>query len=66
MPADLKMAMFRMVDTAMARIGRDAGLQSENMGAYSWTAAQFPDQWWLAAMTPEVAGLLAPFRQGAA
>lgn len=59
MPADLKHAICRMVDAYRGRIGL-GGFQSESMGAYSYTLPSGAD--W-AAITPEVAGLLAPYRR---
>lgn len=64
-PADLQLAMYRLVDSLLARIGRDSNLQSENLGDYGYTMAQQAvERWWFAALTPEVVALLEPYRRG--
>jgi hypothetical protein len=63
MPADLKTAMYRLVDSLRGRRGRDPSLQSESMGAYSWTAAEAETDA-LGFITGEVAALLSNFRRG--
>lgn len=62
MPADLKQAMYRLVDALRARRGRDGTLQSESLGSYSWSAADADAAH--AFLTSEVAALIAPYRRG--
>lgn len=38
MPADLKMALYRLVDSAFKNVGQDRTLRSETLGSYSYTA----------------------------
>lgn len=61
MPAGLKMALYRAVDWMRGARGRDSSLQSESIGAYSYTL-KAPEE--LAAGLPaEVLGMLASYRR---
>lgn len=40
MPADLKLALYRIVDVVFAQVRQDLTLKSENLGSYSYTRAE--------------------------
>lgn len=58
-PADLQSALYFMVDVLLAKAGGDHTLQSESLGAYTWTAAATAEQ------QAKVHAMLEPYRKAA-
>lgn len=61
MPNGLKLALYRIVDGMRARVGRDPRLQSESIGAYSYSLAAADSQGGI--ISPEVQAILNPYRR---
>lgn len=60
-PADVKLAVWSVVDAILANRGKDMTLQSENLGSYSYTRGEMSGSAWIATAN----SVAARFRRGA-